>query len=83
MYADRKGWPLASVTVRLDHRRIHAKDCEECETKEGRIDRIERGLELAGPLKEQQRRRLLDEGSQLVRPLRRPGSTLGEEQNLA
>ncbi len=60
MYADRKGWPLESVTVRLDHQRIHAKDCEECETKEGRIDRIERELELAGPLKEQQRRRLLE-----------------------
>lgn len=60
MYADRKGWPLESVAVRLDHHRIHAKDCEECETKEGRIDRIERELELTGPLKEQQRQRLLE-----------------------
>jgi uncharacterized OsmC-like protein len=60
MYADRKGWPLESVTVRLDHQRIHAEDCEECETKEGRIDRIERELEVGGPLKEQQRRRLLE-----------------------
>lgn len=60
MYADRKGWPLEAVAVRLDHHRIHAKDCEECETKEGRIDRIERELELTGPLKEQQRQRLLE-----------------------
>ena len=60
MYADRKGWPLESVTVRLSQDRIHAKDCEECETEEGRIDRIEREIELAGPLDEEQRRRLLE-----------------------
>ena len=29
MYADRKGWPLESVTVRLSQDRIHATDCEE------------------------------------------------------
>jgi putative redox protein len=33
MYADRKGWPLESVTVRLSQDRIHATDCEECETE--------------------------------------------------
>ena len=26
MYADRKGWPLESVTVRVEHGRVHAKD---------------------------------------------------------
>jgi putative redox protein len=41
IYADRKDRPLESVTVRLSQKRIHAKDCEECETEEGRIDRIE------------------------------------------
>ena len=60
MYADRKGWPLESVTVRLSQERIHATDCEECETEEGRIDRIEREIELAGPLDEKQRGRLLE-----------------------
>jgi len=60
MYADRKGWPLESVTVRLSQERIHATDCEECETEEGRIDRIEREIELEGPLDEEQRRRLLE-----------------------
>jgi putative redox protein len=58
MYADRKGWPLKSVRVRMRHGKIHAKDCEECETKNGRIDRIELELELEGPLEEQQRLRL-------------------------
>ncbi len=60
MYADRKGWPLESVTVRLSQDQIHATDCEECETEEGRIDRIEREIELVGPLEEEQRRRLLE-----------------------
>lgn len=60
MYADRKGWPLESVLVRMKHGKIHAKDCEECETKNGRVDRIELGLELEGPLEEQQRRRLVE-----------------------
>jgi uncharacterized OsmC-like protein len=60
LYADRKGWALESVTVRLSHQKVHARDCEECETRDGKIDHIGLELELAGPLEEQQRRRLLE-----------------------
>ena len=60
MYARQKKWPLEKVTVRLAHEKIHAIDCAECETKEGKIDRIQRSLELAGPLDETQRKRLLE-----------------------
>jgi putative redox protein len=60
MYAQRKQWPLRAVTVRLRHSKIHAADCESCETKEGRLDRIEREIELQGPLDEEQRARLLE-----------------------
>ena len=60
MYARRKRWPLEAVTVRLRHSKIHAADCEACETKEGRLDRIERTLELSGVLSDDQRARLLD-----------------------
>ena len=58
MYADRKNWPLESVTVRLTHRKIHASDCDECESDEGYLDHIDRELELAGPLSPDQRQRL-------------------------
>jgi putative redox protein len=60
MYADRKGWPLESVVVRLKHRKIHAADCQECETKSGKVDYIEREIELIGPLSREQLERLLE-----------------------
>ena len=59
MYSDRKGWPLKGITVRLRHNKIHAQDCKNCETKEGKIDVIEREIILEGPLNEEQRQRLL------------------------
>jgi uncharacterized OsmC-like protein len=60
MYARRKGWPLESVTVRLRHSKIHATDCAECDTKDGRIDRIERDIHFIGELTEEQLVRLLE-----------------------
>jgi len=59
LYARRKGWPLDGVTVRLSHSRIHAEDCADCETKEGKLDQIERELVLSGRLDESQRARLV------------------------
>jgi len=59
MYADRKGWPLEAATVRLKHEKIHATDCEACETREGMLDRIEREIEIEGTLDEDQKQRLL------------------------
>ena len=60
LYARRKQWPLEDVVVRLRHSRVHATDCADCETKEGMLDRIDRELELRGPLAEDQRARLLE-----------------------
>lgn len=60
MYADRKELPLESVTVRLTHRKIHAKDCEYCETDEGILDEIHREIELVGELDDAQRQRLFE-----------------------
>lgn len=60
LYARRKGWPLEGVTARLRHARVHATDCAECETKEGRIDRVELDVALSGPLSDEQRSKLLE-----------------------
>ena len=59
-YARRKGWPLENVTVSLHHSKIHATDCADCETKEGRIDRIEREIELTGALTTEQQAKLME-----------------------
>jgi putative redox protein len=60
LYAQRKGWDLQRVTVRLQHSRIHATDCADCETKEGYLDRIDREIELTGRLDDAQKQRLLE-----------------------
>lgn len=60
LYARRKQWPLEKVEVSLRHSRIHADDCEDCQTKEGLVDRIERRISLTGQLSEEQRARLLE-----------------------
>jgi putative redox protein len=58
MYADRNGWPLESVTVRLRQARSHAKDCADCATKHVGVNQIEREMELSGPLTDEMRERL-------------------------
>jgi uncharacterized OsmC-like protein/alpha/beta superfamily hydrolase len=60
LYAERKALPLDRVTVRLAHSRIHAADCESCETREGMLDRIDRSITLEGDLNDEQRKRLLE-----------------------
>ena len=60
LYAGRKQWPLEHVSVTLRHEKIHAQDCADCETKEGKIDRIERDIQMTGPLDAEQRARLLE-----------------------
>lgn len=60
MYADRKGLPLAGVSVALSHQRVHARDCADCETVEGSIGEIHRTITLRGELDADQRQRLLD-----------------------
>jgi len=60
MYADRKKWPVEAIVVRLQHEKIHASDCRQCETeKNGKIDHIEREIELLGELDDEQRNKLL------------------------
>src|SRR5213592_1464131 len=60
LYARRKRMPLESITVSLSHSRIYAIDCEECETKDGMLDRIDVEVELTGPLSEAQHAKLME-----------------------
>jgi uncharacterized OsmC-like protein len=60
LYARHKSLPLERAAVTLRHEKIHAKDCAECETREGKVDRIERVIELEGALDDVQRRRMLE-----------------------
>jgi len=60
LYADRKSLPLDRVTVTLKHSKIYAKDCEECETRDGMLDQIERDISIEGALDADQRKRLME-----------------------
>lgn len=60
MYADRKGWPVQSVNVALDQERVHARDCEDCESETGHITRISRIIDIRGALNDEQRRKLME-----------------------
>ncbi len=61
MYAERKGWPLRAVEVRLSTHKIHARDCGDCESKpESRVDIIEREMAFQGELTEEQIERLTE-----------------------
>jgi putative redox protein len=60
MYADRKEWDLAEVEVKLHHEKLHAEDCEACESKEGYVHVIKKEVKFKGNLDEKQLTRLLD-----------------------
>lgn len=60
LYADRKSLPLDRVTVTLKHSKIYAKDCAECETRDGMLDQIERDIVMDGALDAEQRKKLME-----------------------
>lgn len=60
LYARRKKFPLENIKVSLWHSRIHATDCQECETRDGMVDRIDVEVELTGALSAEQRAALMD-----------------------
>jgi uncharacterized OsmC-like protein len=60
LYARRNRVPLENIKVSLWHSRIHARDCEECQTKEGMLDRIDVEVELTGSLSAEQHAKLME-----------------------
>jgi len=59
LYARKKKWPLDEVTVKLRHSHIHAKDCADCETKDGMLDHVALEITLEGALTDEQRATLM------------------------
>ena len=60
LYAERKALPLERVSVHLEHAKIHAADCESCETRQGQVDLIQRRISLEGDLDDAQRARMIE-----------------------
>ena len=60
MYADHKNLDLESATVRVEHDRVHAEDCVDCETADGKIDEFRRTISLEGDLTSAQKKRMLE-----------------------
>ncbi len=59
MYANHKKLPVQNIRVRLRHERVHARDCEDCESTEGYIARIERTVAYEGELSDEQHQRFM------------------------
>ena len=64
MYADHKKIDLGRVTVRVDHEKVHARDCADCadEMREraGKIDRFARTISVEGGVPADLERKLLE-----------------------
>jgi putative redox protein len=46
--------------VDVTHRKIHAADCADCETRDGKVDVFHRVIRLEGELSEAERARLME-----------------------
>jgi putative redox protein len=60
MYAELKRLPLERVSVELKHEKVHAKDCVDCDSRDAKVDHVERVVTFEGPLDDAQRARLLE-----------------------
>lgn len=59
MYAARKKLPVTSITAGVRHSKIHAKDCEDCESSgDARVDVLDKTLEIEGDITDEQRERM-------------------------
>jgi uncharacterized OsmC-like protein len=60
MYANHKGYNLDHAEVRLSHDKIHAEDCENCDTKNGKVDHIQAEISISGDLTDEERQKIFE-----------------------
>ncbi|MCA9899989.1 MAG: OsmC family protein, partial [Anaerolineales bacterium] len=61
LYARRKQWPVETVTISLNHRKISADECDDCETQgKAKVDIIDCEISFEGDLDETQIARLAE-----------------------
>ena len=61
LYARTKKWPLETVTIRLTHSRVYARDCLECVVRDDTLlDRIDTAVQLTGALTAEQEGKLME-----------------------
>ncbi len=59
MYARRKGWDLTGIELKMSTQKIHAKDCEDCESDpNAKVDIIDTEIKFLGELDEEMIERL-------------------------
>ncbi len=60
LYARKKKLPVTRITVSAKHDKIHALDCEQCETRDGKVDQFDHTIAIEGDLSDDQRQRMLE-----------------------
>ena len=61
LYARRKQWPVETVAITLNHRKVAADECEDCETQgKAKVDIIDCEISFEGELDEDQIARLAE-----------------------
>ncbi len=60
MYARHKKLAVERVGCEVTHRRVHADDCADCETTEGKVDELVRTITIEGDVDTAQRERMLE-----------------------
>ena len=60
LYAERKRINVDRFSIRLSHRKIHAEDCADCDTKDGNIGEIALDITIEGDVPQAERARLME-----------------------
>ncbi|MDX1589893.1 MAG: bifunctional alpha/beta hydrolase/OsmC family protein [Oleiphilaceae bacterium] len=59
IYARHKGLAVDRVVCEVRHSKIHAEDCEDCESRDGKADELRRHIHIEGDLTESERERMM------------------------